>query len=189
MKKLFFSAALVAASFASFAQDDAAKALTFGVGVDVAMPIGKFGKNTEEKFSDLYSLGIGGSVQAKYALDEQLGITLSLGYMSYMPKTIEGEKVPSFSAIPILAGIEYNFTEQIFASAQIGYTIYGGKLLSDDDVKLAGLSYAPGIGFRFAENFSALLKYQGTSATLKAGDFKETGNNISQIGLRLAYNF
>ena len=188
MKKLFFSAALVAASFITFAQDDA-KALKFGVGLDVAMPMGKFGKDTDVKFGDYYSLGIGASVQGIYSLDEQLGLTLSLGYMSYMPKSIAGEKLPSFSAIPVLAGIEYNFTEQVFASAQIGYTIYGGKLLSDDDVKAAGLSYAPGIGFRFAENFSALLKYQGTSATFKSDGVKVTGNNISQIGLRVAYNF
>jgi len=115
---------------------------------------------------------------------------LNAGYLSYLPKKIGGEKLPSLGVIPILAGIEYNFTPQVFASAQLGYSIYTGKFLSDDDLKMSGFSYAPGIGFRFTPNFSAMLKYQGTSAKVKydGGGESESGN-ISHLGLRIAYSF
>ncbi len=187
MKKFFFIAALTAASFASQAQDDATP-IKFSLGADLALPVGDFINSSGGKISDYYSFGIGGSVQGTYAAAESLGLTLNVGFMSYLPKSIGGEKLPSFSVIPILAGIEYNFTPQLFGSAQLGYSIYGGKVLSDDDVTMGGFTYAPGIGYRFTENFSALLKYQGASVNAKSGGEKESGN-ISQIGLRIAYTF
>lgn len=186
MKKLFLVAALAAASFASQAQDDATP-IKFSLGADVALPVGDF-ITSDAKFSDGYSLGLGASLQATYALAESLGATLNVGFMSYLPKTVDGEKAESFSVIPILAGIEYNFTPQVFASAQLGYSIYSGKFLKDNDLDLGGFTYAPGIGYRFTENFSALLKYQGASVNLKGGGEKISGN-LSQIGLRIAYTF
>ena len=188
MKKVFLIATLAVASFSLKAQDEA-KQLKFNVGADVALPVGDFIEGGT-KFSDLYSIGLGLSVQGVYSLDESLGLTLSAGYLNYMGKKIGGEKVESLGAIPILAGIEYNFTPQVFASAQLGYTIYTGKLLSDADLKMSGFSYAPGIGYRFTPNFSAMLKYQGTSAKIKAdgGGGSESGN-LSHLGLRVAYTF
>lgn len=186
MKKVFLIAALAVASFSVKAQDEP-KQLSFSVGAEAALPVGDLG-DSDVKFGDYYSFGVGLSLQGTYALDESLGLTLNAGYISYLPKKIGGEKVPSLGVIPILAGIEYNFTPQVFASAQLGYSIYTGKLLSDDDVKMSGFSYAPGIGYRFTPNFSAMLKYQGTSAKAKADGGSSTGN-VSHLGLRIAYSF
>ena len=192
MKKLLFVVAFAAAAVSVKAQDEDAKPLKFSIGVDAALPMGDFIVSDAGKFSDYYSLGLGGSIQAAYALDSDLGLTFGVGYMSYMPKSFGGEKFPSLGVIPIQAGIEYNFTPQFFASAQLGYNIYTGKLLSDDGfgdgVKMSGFSYAPGIGYRFTENFSAQLRYQGASVKLKADGESESGN-LSQIGLRVAYSF
>jgi opacity protein-like surface antigen len=187
MKKLFFIAALAATSFAVQAQD-AAQPIKFSLGAEFALPVGDFINSGGGKLSDLYSFGIGGSVQGTYAASESLGLTLNVGFLSYLPKEVLGEKLPSFNVIPILAGFEYNLTPQVFASAQLGYSIYGGKFLSDDDATMGGFTYAPGIGYRFTENLSALLKYQGASVTAKQGGDKEKGN-IGQIGLRVAYTF
>lgn len=187
MKKVFLIATLAVASFSLKAQDDA-KPLKFSVGADVALPVGDFVDAGIGKFSDYYSLGLGLSVQGAYSLDESLALTLSLGYMSYFEKEVGGSKPGSLGAIPILAGIEYNFTPQVFASAQLGYSIYTGKLLSDSDLDMSGFTYAPGIGYRFTPNFSAMLKYQGASVKLKGGGASESGN-LSQIGLRVAYSF
>jgi opacity protein-like surface antigen len=186
MKKLFFIAALAATSFAVKAQD-AAQPIKFSLGADVGLPVGDF-ITSDAKFSDGYSLGLGASLQGTYALDPSLGATLNIGFMSYLPKTVDGEKAESLTAIPILAGIEYNFTPQVFASAQLGYSIYSGKFLKDNDLTLGGFTYAPGIGYRFSDNFSALLKYQGASVKLKGSGEKISGN-LSQIGLRIAYTF
>lgn len=184
MKKFLFATVLALVSFGAFAQDE--KPLTFSIGVDGAVPMGNWFNSGTGKFSDFYSLGFGGSAQANYNLDESLALTLNVGYISYMPKTISSVKMPSFSVVPVMAGMEYNFTPQIFASAQLGYSFYGGKAI--DGGSLSGFSYAPGIGFRFAEKFSALLKYQGTSAKWKEGSVSEKGS-FSHLGIRLAYSF
>jgi hypothetical protein len=189
MKKTFLIAALAVASFSVKAQDES-KPLTFSIGAEAALPVGDFVSNDVfgVKFSDVYSFGAGLSLQGKYALDESLGLTLNAGYISYFEKEYQGEKIGSLGVIPILAGIEYNFTPQVFASAQLGYSIYTGKLLSDNDLDMSGFSYAPGIGYRFTPNFSAMLKYQGSSVKIKSGSESENGN-LSHIGLRLAYSF
>lgn len=189
MKKVFLIAALAVASFSVKAQDET-KPLKFSIGADVALPVGSFIDNDvfDVKFSDLYSVGIGLSAQGIYALDESLGLTLSAGYMSYLAKDFDGEKMESMGVIPVLAGIEYNFTPQLFGSAQLGYSFYTGKFLSDSDYSMNGFSYAPGIGYRFSPNFSAMLKYQGTSVKIK-GDGESVKGNLNQIGLRVAYNF
>lgn len=184
MKKFLFASVLALVSFGAFAQDE--KPLTFSIGVDGAVPVGNWFTSGTGKFSDYYSFGIGGSAQANYNLDETLALTLNAGYISYMPKTVSGVKMPSFSVVPVLAGIEYNFTPQVFASAQLGYSFYGGDAVKG--ATTSGFSYAPGIGFRFAEKFSALLKYQGTSAKMKASGASASGN-FSHIGIRLAYSF
>jgi hypothetical protein len=188
MKKTLLIAALAVASFSLKAQNES-KPLTFSIGAEAALPVGDFG-DSQVKFSDLYSFGAGLSLQGKYALDESLGLTLSAGYISYFEKEYLGIKPGSLGVIPVLAGIEYNFTPQVFASAQLGYSIYTGKNLSDNDAKMSGFSYAPGIGYRFTPNFSAQLKYQGTSAKVKYDNNSSSeSGNLSHIGLRLAYSF
>ena len=190
MKKVFLIAALAVASFAVNAQD--ASPIKFSVGADLALPVGDFIDNDafEVKFNDVYSWGAGLSLQGTYAVDESLGLTLNLGYLNYFGKDYEGEKAESLGVIPVLAGIEYNFTPQVFASAQLGYSFYTGKFLSDSDLKMNGFTYAPGIGFRFTPNFSALLKYQGASVKIKEdGGDESLKGNLNHIGLRLAYTF
>lgn len=162
MKKFLFASVLALVSFGAFAQDE--KPLKFSLGADVALPMGDFGKAS--------SLGIGGSAQANYNLDESLALTLNAGYMNYTYKSSVGGG--SAGIVPVLAGIEYNFTPQVFGSGQLGMsfsTTSGGG---------SSFTYAPGVGFRFGENFSALLKYQAWS---------KSSVTSSQIGLRLAYSF
>jgi opacity protein-like surface antigen len=190
MKKLLFVVAFAAATVSVKAQDEDAKPLRFSLGADVALPMGPFvDKDVFGDFSDNFSLGLGASAQVAYALDTDLGLTFSLGYMSYMPKEIDGEKGESLGVVPVQAGIEYNFTPQFFASAQLGYNFYTGKALSDSDLKMSGFSYAPGIGYRFTENFSAQLRYQGASVKIKDDASNSLKGNLSQIGLRIAYSF
>ena len=189
MKKTFLIAALAVASFSVKAQDES-KPLTFSIGAEAALPVGDFVDNNVFgiKFNDIYSFGAGLSVQGKYALDESLGLTLNAGYISYFEKEYQGQKAGSLGVIPVLAGIEYNFTPQVFASAQLGYSIYTGEFLSDSDLDMSGFTYAPGIGYRFSPNFSAMLKYQGASVKIKDNSASEKGN-LSHIGLRIAYSF
>lgn len=162
MKKFLFATVLALVSFGAFAQNE--KPLTFSIGVDGALPMGDFGKAA--------SFGIGGSFQGNYNLDESLALVLNAGYMNYSYKSSVGGG--NAGVVPVLAGIEYNFTPQVFATGLLGMsfsTTSGGG---------SSFTYAPGIGFRFAEKFSALLKYQAWS--------KSSVTN-SQVGVRLAYSF
>ncbi|HSN62226.1 MAG TPA: outer membrane beta-barrel protein [Ferruginibacter sp.] len=166
MKKLLFIAAFTAVSFLGQAQDDASSPLRFSIGFDAALQLGDFG--------DAYSFGIGGSVQADYSVAEQLALTLSAGYMNYSGKTVSGFKIPSTGLVPVLAGIKYSFTENLYGSAQLGMSF------STEKNGGSSFTYAPGIGYKFTPNFDALLKYTGMS---------DDGTNLNQIGLRLAYTF
>lgn len=173
MKKVFFITALTVASFAGFAQDDkkeASKPFSFSVGIDGQLPLGDFG--------DSYNFGVGGSAQAAYKVAEELDITLSAGFLSFSGKSITitglpSFKVPAFQIVPVLAGIRYHFSPNIYGSGQLGMSFGIG------DNSGSNFTYAPGIGFKVSD-FDFLLKYTGIS-----GD----GSSINTIGLRAAYNF
>ncbi len=165
MKKFFFVVALAAATFSVKAQDEEGKTLRFSLGAEVALPIGKL--------ADVSGVGIGGSVQGEYMVDTDLGITLSAGYLHFSGKDYD---VPGEGSglIPVLAGIRYHFTPNVYASGQLGMT-FGTE-------KGAGsiFTYAPGLGYQFSQNFDAQLRYIGWS---------KDSNSTSAIGLRLAYTF
>jgi hypothetical protein len=173
MKKLFFIAALTAASFTTFAQDDKAsdKPLSFSVGVEASLPFGDYG--------DVYSFGIGGSVQGDYKLSSDLAVTLNAGYISYAGKSVTYPiigtiKADALGLVPVLAGIKYWFSPNIYGSGQLGLTFATGKGNSGSN-----FTYVPGVGFKVSQ-FDFLLKYTGMSTE---------GSSFSAIGLRAAYNF
>jgi hypothetical protein len=165
MKKLFFIMALTAASVAGYSQNSNVK---FGVGLEAAFPLGNFG--------DAYSFGIGGSAQANFVLDPTLDLTLQAGYISFQGKTVNGYKSPTIGYVPVLGGIEYKFTPQVFGSAQLGATFLTGNGASG-----TAFTYSPGIGYKFTDNFNVLLKYTGYS--------EKNSDNTGTIGLRLGYTF
>jgi hypothetical protein len=163
MKKLFFIATFIAASFAVQAQDEA-QPLAFSIGLEAALPM--------SNLSDIASFGIGGSAQVDYTIAPTLALTLNAGYINMSFKDVVGGG--SIGYIPVLGGIKYAFTEQLYGSAQLGATFYsksGGG---------TSFTYAPGIGYKFSPNFDALLKYTGWSQK----DVEE-----SALGLRVAYTF
>ncbi len=164
MKKLFFIAALTAASFAGKAQDEA-QPLAFSIGLEAALPMGNL--------ADYVSFGIGGSAQVDYTIAPTLALTLNAGYI-HMSAKDDFPGLSSVGYIPVMGGIKYAFTEQLYGSAQLGATFYsksGGG---------TSFTYAPGIGYKFSPNFDILLKYTGWSQK----DVEE-----SALGLRLAYTF
>ncbi len=183
MKKLILSLAVIAAAIGAQAQDDKtdASGLKFSLGLEAALPIGDFNKTS--------SFGIGGSVQGDYWIDPTLAITLNAGYINFSGKdysivipgfgttTVKGA---DFGLIPVLGGIKYKFTPELYGSAQLGVS------LSTEKNGGSNFTYAPGIGYYFSPNFDALLKYTGYSVKGSGG----TGNSaLNTIGLRIAYTF
>ncbi len=163
MKKLFFIAAFTATTFAVQAQDEA-QPVAFSIGLEGALPVGNL--------AEVASFGIGGSAQVDLTVAPTLAITLNAGYISMSYKNAFGGG--SVGYIPVLGGIKYAFTEQVYGSAQLGATFYsesGGG---------TSFTYAPGIGYKFSPNFDALLKYTGWS---------QKNVEAAAVGLRVAYTF
>jgi len=165
MKKVLFFAALAVASFTVKAQSP----IKFSLGAEAHLPVGDFSKTS--------SFGVGGTVQADYALDDQLAITLHTGYLHFIGKeytVLSTTYKDDRGIIPLLGGIKYTFNGNVYASAQLGAS-FGTEKNSG-----TSFTYAPGLGYKFSPNFDALLKYTGWS---------NDGANTSAVGLRVAYTF
>lgn len=183
MKKLILSLAVIAAALGVNAQaKESGSPIKVSLGVEAAVPFGDFAKSS--------SFGIGGSLQGDYNVDETLAITLNAGYINFMGKdqtfTFPGQgtitvKGVDFGLIPVLAGIKYSFTPQVYASAQLGVSF------STEKDGGSNFTYAPGIGYKFSENFDILAKYTGYSVKSVGSGSKSTSLNTG--GIRLAYTF
>jgi Outer membrane protein beta-barrel domain len=176
MKKIILSVAVIALALGVNAQkgsSEDAQPLKFSVGIEAALPLGDFGK--------ISSFGIGGTAQADYNVASDLDITLNAGFISFAGKSVNiagfgSVKYPTVSYIPVLGGIKYHFTENVYGSAQLGLTFASASGAGSS----SAFTYAPGVGYKFTENIDALLKYTGYSAD---------GGSTSTIGLRVAYTF
>lgn len=176
MKKVLLSAVIltqfILCAKAQKASVDADKDFKFSIGVIGALPTGDL-KSTS-------NFGIGGSLQGEYKAAPELGLTVSVDYISFSGKNYSDLgttiKYPTISLIPILAGGRYYFGGGAYISAQLGIT----SLKASGESSTSAFTYAPGIGYYLSPNFDLLLKYQAAS---------KNGGTIAFIGLRAAYNF
>ena len=164
MKKIFFIIiAMLFNFYSAFAQDIRETKNHFSMGAESAFPLGLFG--------EAYSLGIGASGQANFAIGKQTYVTINAGYINYfLVKNYGGGSEGYF---PLLNGIEQGFLRNFFASVQLGTTFRTHGLGN-------AFTYSPGIGIKFAKNFSALIKYIGQI---------KSAINSGAFGLRAAYTF
>ena len=176
--KIIVALALVLISFttATNAHDG-----RFSIGAELALPMGDF--------ADGSSMGFGGSLRYEHPVGDNLGITLTAGYLMFGGK----DDGPDFSMIPAQVGAKYYFTGQ--QEGLYGHVMVGIHSMSSDDViytdPLTGatvtyetesnteLSYAPEIGYHLA-NIDLGLRYQ-----FIATDIETT----SYLGIRIAYVF
>lgn len=167
MKKTFLSFAVIISAIGANAQAKSPSVnmdqkVRFSLGAELAAPLGNFKKT--------YSFGFGGSVQGDYWVDPTFAITLHAGYINFRSTGV------TTSIIPVLGGVKYNFSPQFYGSAQLGIGIFttGGY------AGVSTFAYAPGIGYKFTDNFDALLKYQA---------YGQNGFSNNTLGLRIAYTF
>ncbi len=170
MKNLLLAFAAVAlfATSSSFAQK-----INFGIGADIALPMGNFG--------NLVSIGIGGTAKVYYPLkDELIVLTGTAGYMTFSGKDVVsgGQTVNagSWSMIPVLVGARYYFAPlsakfrpyggldlgMIFSSYKVpGYTILG-QTFGGGSVSGSDFTYQPQVGF-VASQFDVAVRLLGIS--------------------------
>jgi hypothetical protein len=163
MKKLTVVILMVCVSIIANAQKDNSK-VNFNLGAELGLATGNL--------NIAYSIGIGATAQLEYAMDEKSRITVNSGIIQYIGKKISGTalKNQSNAVIPVLAGVKYDFASNFYGSAQLGVSLFTGK------VGATKFTYVPGLGFRINEKLDALLKYTGYS------DFG------GAFGVRVAYS-
>jgi hypothetical protein len=137
-----------------------------GASFNIGFPTGSF--------SDLAKTGIGGSAIGEFAFSENVSATLSASYQNFPGKS-EGfayqGNVISFSvnAIPVLAGIRYYFSKELFGTIEGGvnflrvtadiYDVYSEQKVSTEyEAKYAG-SFGAGYRYRLAE--ASVLEISG----------------------------
>jgi len=160
MKKTILVLAVGVFSIASVqAQKSTSLSIAGSIGIPVSSP-------------SVYSLAVGGDLQADFAATEGLKITLSGGYENLSVKSKYGGG--STGIIPLLAGAKFNLgSEQLYGHAQLGYGFGTAKGSS------GAFAFAPSIGYVLSENFDLSLKYLAFSS----------GGTFGSINLRLAYDF
>jgi hypothetical protein len=132
--------------------------MKLGVGVELLLPSGNFG--------DIAGTGIGGTANFLYQLNNQISLSGTAGYISWGGKSFDvgfGKYEYAYSAIPILVGGRYYFTEgdaRVYGSAEIGmymlsatvtvpsYSLYGYTVAGGEStVSSSEFTIAPGIGY------------------------------------------
>lgn len=165
MKKLILSLAVIAATLGVNAQTTkSVTPLKVSIGIDGVAPFGDLAKITP--------FGIGGSIEGDYNVDPSLALTVNAGYVKFLQKNNNNLKL---GIIPILAGIKYYFSPEFYSSAQLGVGIFTGNGTSS-----SAFAYAPGIGYKFSDNFDAGVKYQA---------YSKNSSTTNTASLRLAYTF
>lgn len=171
MKKTFLILLLSVMYFAGNAQTKGRYATTrstktsgFSIGLEAGLPVGQNGIP--------YSAVIGASLQYERMPASDIGITFSVGYLSYIFKSSYGGGSVGF--VPLLAGVKYYFTPGFFFHAQLGAAV-GTRA-----VQGTSFAYSPGVGFTVAPNLDAEIKYLGIS---------NSAGSINNVGVRIAYNF
>ena len=164
MKKYTLLTAIILVSLSSFAQETETQPLSFNIGGELAVPV--------SNLSNISSFGFGISALGEYRVVEAFSVTLSAGYIHFFGKSFGGYTAPSLGQVPLLAGGRYYFIKNVYASGQLGISIFNKGLGS-------GFTYVPGIGAKFS-NLDATLKYMGASVE---------GGTLSNISLRFAYAF
>lgn len=149
----------------------------FGVNLEPALPLGDL------KLASNFGFGVNGMV--KYTLDDKLSLRGSLGYMTFLGKTLtetedDGNgniqtvsfKPAALHAVTLKAGAAYMLTDNIFAQGSIGLAFLnqGGG---------TAFLYTPGIGYA-SGHIEVLAKYEA---------WAKNSQTLSFFGLQFAYMF
>jgi len=144
------------------------------IGAELGLPMGDFG--------DLANMGFGGTLRYEYPMGDNVGLTVTAGYLTFSGKEFEilpGTSLKySTNMIPVQAGVKYYFTDQqegLYGMAEIG--IHNSKADVEGAESTTDLSYAPEVGYHL-ENFDLGLRYQFIATE---------GSTTSYLGLRIAY--
>jgi hypothetical protein len=163
MKKIIISSLILIGSISVDAQKQKDSKISFNVAAEIGIANGNFGVT--------HSLAIGATAQIEYEVNEKTRITANSGIIQYSGRSVsDAFKYTGVTAIPVLVGAKYYFSDNFYGAAQLGLSIFSGIVGSSK------LTYSPGLGFMINEKIEALVKYTGYA------------NLGGAFGVRVAYN-
>lgn len=174
MKRILLAMSVSLFSAVGFAQSGNNQ---IGVAANVAFPTGDA--------SDLYKLGLGGTVKGLYGIGSAGQITFTTGLISFSAKNeikeaLDADKINS-SIIPLLAGYRHNFSG-FYVEPQVGYAINSSKIkggLFDGSDSEGAFTWAAGAGYVF-NNIEVGARYQSSH---------KDGTTSSFFGVKIGYLF
>jgi hypothetical protein len=164
---------LLFAGFSLKAQQESKK-FSVGFGLEAAVPVGDI--------KDTYTFAGGITLRFSYKAGPGF-LTFTTGLKGFYPKKGQGDQTKAALQIPFKAGYKYVFVKHLFVMGEVGYSVYRYYYKGLDDnlasTSTGGFTYAPTIGVNFGA-FEAGIKYEAIAIT---------GGTISDIGIRLGFNF
>lgn len=137
-------------------------------GVDLALPMGDFGK--------LSSIGFGVSGKAYYGLNQEMNITGSLGYLNFPYK--ESSVSGGVTMIPLMFGFDYDF-DGFYIEPKLGlmFTSMKVNFMGFSSGTVSSTEFGIGLGGGYRIN------------NLDFGLHFNIVNNLNFLGARAAYSF
>lgn len=160
MRKLLLAFSIAAISFGSAKAQDASTGFHIAGGARLALPVGNFG--------DVAGFGFGAELQGEYNFSENVSGVVSAGYTNFTGKTVTypepiGEiKTGSAGFIPVLAGVRFYPSSNVFVGAKAGIS-FGTATGAG-----SAFTYEPQVGYN-AEKFQLALGYNAMSNNGTAG--------------------
>jgi hypothetical protein len=147
MKRLLLAITLIVLEFIETKAQSDVSGFHAGIGPNVALPIGNFGK--------YYSFGFGVEAQGEYMFSDKISAIINSGYSRFIGK----ESLGAASLIPALLGLRVYPVAQFFIGARAGI----GILSEEWDVSYGYFAYRPEIGYngkfiQVAFSFNSLTK-------------------------------
>lgn len=173
-KSFYLTTALICLGLLSYAQSGFH---TIGVGAEVALPTGDFGK--------AYNIGIGATGKAYYGITEKGDITGTIGYIRFGLDEDTGYMSGSMSMIPIMFGYRHDF-EGLYVEPQLGLMMLTSKVTFTNDM---------GIGLGAMSGSSSETKFGlGLGGGYQFGNWDlgaryQIVDNLNFLGVRVGYNF
>ncbi|WP_129715745.1 hypothetical protein [Pedobacter sp. SYP-B3415] len=164
MKKLTkMIAAAAAVAVILFSTESKAQSTTkLGIGLNGGIPT-----------NDGHGFALGGDLRLQFDVSKRVSIPVTTGYTHFFGK----DNVPDFGYIPAKAGVKVFLNDT-------GSGAYGsgelGAAFGTNEGGGTRFLYSPSLGYAWSNGLDLSVKYEG---------LPQSGNNIGQVGLRLAYGF
>lgn len=175
MKKIILSTGIILCSIVFVNAQKGSNIIQ--VSGQVGLPVGDL--------ADVAKVGYGGAVKGMYGFGaKEQHVTLEAGYNYFPVKDLPDGVSANYSAIPIYTGYRYSFSNFHFES-QAGISI--NKITGTVDGKgsksetMTNFAWALGASYTY-NNIELGVRYQSSET-------KKEKEDITFIGIRLAYNF